>query len=73
MFGSYTYEGNATIGGARQPGSSRASTLVSLSGLWPFSERVRAQASASVNPPISGLGANTPAVVGFSVTAVQTW
>jgi hypothetical protein len=70
---SYTYEGNASIDGATSPGSAHGVALVSLSGVYPLSDRCRLQGSYFLNPPLSGFGRNQTATTGFTLTLIWSW
>jgi hypothetical protein len=75
---SYTVEGTASI---KEPGmdwmpataSARHIALVSLSGVYPLSDRLRLQGSYFLNPPLSGLGRNQNATTGFTLTLIWSW
>jgi hypothetical protein len=73
LFGSYTLEGVASIGGAPQPDSAVRALLVSLSGFYPVTDRLRLQGSFFMNPPISGLGAGQTAATGLTLTVIWSW
>jgi hypothetical protein len=73
LFGSYTTEGTATLNGAPAGDSAHRVVLVSVSGLYPLSDRFRIQASAFINPPLSGFGRNQTATSGLTVTIVWSW
>jgi hypothetical protein len=73
LFGSYTFEGTATLNGAPAPDSARQIALVSVSGAYPLSDRFRVQASVFLNPPISGLGLNQTAAAGLTLTLLWGW
>ena len=73
LFGSYTLEGTATLDGAPAPDSARRVALLSVSGLYPLSDRLRIQASVFLDPPLSGLGQNQTATLGLTATIVWSW
>ncbi len=73
LFGSYTFEGTATLNGAPAPDSARRIALVSVSGAYPVTDHLRAQASVFVNPPISGLGMNQTSTTGLTLTILWGW
>ncbi len=73
LFGSYTFEGTATLDGASAPASARHVALVSVSGAYPFGDHLRLQASLFLNPPLSGLGLDQTAAMGFTFTALWGW
>jgi len=70
---SYAVEGNATINGQKTPDSGHRLTTVTASGLLPLSDTWRLQSSLFLEPPISHLSLNQPALGGFLVTAVHSW
>jgi hypothetical protein len=70
---SFTGEGDATTAGVTRPGSSRRTILLSLSGLWPITDRWRLQGSLFMNPPFSSFGVNVPATAGFTYAIVRSW
>ena len=71
---SYSFEGDASAAnGSAIASSSRSLTTVMLSGLWPVTDSWRLQATASVEPPIGGVGTNQPASSGVSVTTIHSW
>jgi hypothetical protein len=73
LFGSYTFEGTATLDGAPAPDSARRIMLVSVSGAYPVTDRLRAQASFFLNPPISGFGLNQTSTTGLTLTVLWGW
>jgi hypothetical protein len=73
LFGSYTLEGSATLDGTTAPASARRIALVSVSGLYPLSERLRIQSSIFLNPPLDGLGRNQTATTGLTITLVWSF
>jgi len=70
---SYTLEGTASINGGPAQASARRVALVSVSGVYPFSDRCRLQGSTFFNPPISGLGRNQNATTGLTLTLIWSW
>jgi hypothetical protein len=73
LFGSYTLEGTASLDGAPAPASARRVALVSVSGVYPLSDRFKLRASFFLNPPISGLGQNQTATTGLTLGLVWSW
>ena len=73
LFGSYTFEGTASLNGASAPDSARHIALVSVSGAYPLSDRLRLQGSLFLNPPISGLGLDQTATTGLTLTLIWGW
>jgi hypothetical protein len=73
LFGSYTVEGTATLNGAPAPDSAKRLALVSVSGVYPLSDRWRLRASLFLNPPISGLGQNQTATTGLTLGILWGW
>jgi hypothetical protein len=73
LFGSYTFEGTASLNGASAPDSARQIAVVSVSGAYPVSDHFRVQAGLFLNPPISGLGLNQTAATGLTVTLLWGW
>jgi hypothetical protein len=72
LFGSYTFEGTATLDGASAPDSARRVAVVSLASAYPLSDRFRIQGSLFTNPPISALGRNQTATTGLTFTFLWT-
>jgi hypothetical protein len=71
---SYAFEGDATnADGGVAADSSKRLTTVSLSLLWPFGDWTRLVGGLYVEPPISGLGSNQPAVSGLTLTVIRSW
>jgi hypothetical protein len=64
---SYAFEGDATVGTSKVPGSARRITTVSLATAIPLSDQLRIVASLYTNPPISSFGENQPATAGLTV------
>ena len=73
LFGSYTLEGTATLNGAPAPDSARRVALVSVSGVYPLTDRLRLRASLFLNPPLSGLGQNQTATTGLTLGVLWGW
>jgi hypothetical protein len=77
----YAFEGDASCtsgpacpsGGADVPNSAKSVTTLTLSGLWPVSDAWRLLGGVYVNPPVSSVGVNQPAVAGITYTLVRTW
>jgi Putative MetA-pathway of phenol degradation len=80
---SYAFEGDATCssdgeglcatGTATIPGSSKAVTTLTLSGLWPLSDAWRLLGGVYVSPPIDHFGTNEPATQGLTLTVIHSW
>jgi hypothetical protein len=70
---SYAVEGNATINGETTPDSGHRLTTVTASGLLPLSDTWRLQSSLFLDPPLSHLGLNQPALGGLLFTVVRSW
>lgn len=62
LFGSYAFEGDAEVNGAKAKGSARRELQVGAFAALPLSESFRLRFGLSVHPPLSGLGRNQPAV-----------
>lgn len=73
VVGAYTAEGRATIDSVEDPHSGRRFLRTSLTGLVPISDEMRALGTLFVDPPISGLGRNTPTSTGLTFTWVYAW
>jgi hypothetical protein len=73
LFGSYTFEGLATLNRAPAPDSARRVVLVSVSGAYPLSDHFRMQASLFLDPPLSGLGLDQTATAGMTLTLLWGW
>jgi hypothetical protein len=72
LVASFTVEGNATIDGRLASGTARRVLALTVAGVLPLADAWRLQASAFVNPPVSGLGKNFPASAGGALTVVVT-
>ncbi len=70
---SYAVEGDPTINGEKAPDSGHRLTTVTASGLLPLSDAWRLQSSLFLNPPLSHLGLNQPALGGLLFTVVRAW
>lgn len=79
---SYAFEGDASCsagvlpcsaGATTIPGSGKAVTTVTASGLWPFAPRWRALASLYSAMPVDTLGYDQLAATGLSLTAIHSW
>ncbi len=70
---SYVAELDAVINGAKVPDSGRALPTLGLSGSLPLGESWRLQGGINYNPPISGLGKNQTAGLGFTLSILRTW
>lgn len=73
LLASYAAEGDARVNGAVSPRSSRRTTTVSLSGVWPLGDHLRLTGSIFLNPPILQLGTNEPASTGLTFGVVGSW
>ena len=73
LFGSYTLEATATLNGAPAPSSAKRIALITLSGVYPITDRFRLRASVFVNPPLDGLGQNQTATVGLTLGTLWGW
>jgi hypothetical protein len=70
---SFATEANASINGAEAPSTSHRQTRAGLSGVLPFSDRLRLQGSVFVDLPIDGLGRNATATTGMSLVLLRTF
>jgi hypothetical protein len=70
---SYAFEGDGTIGGVDQSGTSKSVTVVTASGLWPLTDTYRLLGAVFVDPPVAALGSNQPTQVGLTFTAIRSW
>jgi hypothetical protein len=75
---SYTVEGTASIkstgtGWMPAADSARQIALVSVSSVYPLSDRCRLQGSYFLNPPVSGFGRNQNATTGVTFTFIWSW
>lgn len=73
LVASYAAEGDAKVNGLTATGSSRRTTILSVSGVWPITDRLRLQGSIFLNPPILDLGTNEPTSTGFTFGVVHSW
>jgi hypothetical protein len=73
LFGSYTFEATATLDSGAAPDSARRALLLSVSGVYPLSDRLRLRASPFFNPPLSGTGQNQTATVGLTLGILWSW
>jgi hypothetical protein len=70
----YAYEGDGTTGsGADIPGSANGFTTVTLSTLLPINDAWRVIGGLYLNPPLSSLGINHPAVAGLTYGVIWSW
>jgi hypothetical protein len=69
----YVAELDAVINGQRVVDSGRALPTLGLSGSLPLGESWRLQGGVNYNPPISGLGRNQTAGVGYTFSILRTW
>jgi hypothetical protein len=70
----YSFEGDARdASGADVPSSSKRVMLVTLSGLYPITDKWRLLGGLYLNPPVSQLGSNQPASAGFFLTVIRSW
>jgi hypothetical protein len=69
----YVAELDAVINGEKAPDSGRALPTLGLSGSLPLGESWRLQGGINYNPPISGLGRNQTAGLGFTFCILRTW
>jgi hypothetical protein len=70
---SYVAELDAVINGQAVPESGRALPTLGFSGALPVGESWRLRGSINYNLPISGLGRNQPAGLGFTLSILRTW
>jgi len=70
---SFTFEGDATIGGADADRTGHRLPTLTLSGVLPLGDAWRVQGAVFDNLPISSLGLNQPADIGLSATVVRSW
>ncbi len=79
---SYAFEGNAGCTGGSElcpegtssvPGSAKATTTLTLSGLWPVTDAWRILGGVYFAPPVGALGDNEPATEGLTVTVIRAW
>ena len=69
----YIADLDATINGARAPGSGRAATRLGVALGVPFASAYRVSASLSGDLPIRALGLNQPAGIGLGVILIRSW
>jgi hypothetical protein len=73
LVAAYSYEGNTEADGVENPTSSRRIPLLTIAGLYPWSDQWRLQGGIFATPPISKLGKNTPASMGVVLAVVRSW
>jgi hypothetical protein len=73
LVASYAVQGNTEENGAEMAGTTRRIPQLSLSGLYPLTDRWRLQGGVFLTPPISQLGRNTAANVGLIFALVRSW
>ena len=73
LLASYAAEGDATVNGNVVPRSSRRTTILSLSGVWPLSDHLRLTGSIFLNPPVLPLGTNESTSTGLTFGVVRSW
>ena len=69
---SYAVEGDPEVNGVKVD-STRRMPLFGLAGVYPFTDQWRLQGGLYLNPPISQLGRNTPALIEFVLSVLRTW
>jgi hypothetical protein len=69
----YAIEGESTIDGIEQQGTSRRLLTATASALLPLSDPIRLRAAAFASPPSSSLGANQNALAGLSLMVIYAW
>jgi hypothetical protein len=69
----YIAELDGVINGAKVPDSGRALPTIGVSSSLPLGESWRLQGGINYNPPISGLGRNQTAGLGFTLCILRTW
>jgi hypothetical protein len=77
---SYAFEGPAARGAYfpeassdHVPFSSKRLTTITASALWPIGDEWRILGSVYLDPPISALSSNQPALTGTTVTVIRSW
>jgi hypothetical protein len=70
---SYAVEGNTDVDGVEQPMTLRRIPQLTLSGVYPFSDRLHLQGGIFATPPVSKFGQNTPAQWGVVFAIVRSW
>jgi hypothetical protein len=71
---SYAFEGDARdSSGADVPSSYKRVTVISLSGLYPITDKWRVLGGLYLNPPVTQLGSNQPASAGLALTVIRSW
>ncbi len=70
---SYAFEGDATIAGQTAEGSGRRLLRTSVSGVWPFSDRLRGTASFYFDPPIVHVDQNAIPAIGIILGGIFSW
>ncbi len=79
---SYAFEGDASCtggsalcpeGSSTVPGSAKAMTTLTLTGLWPLTDAWRVLGGLYFAPPVGVLGDNEPATEGLTVTLIRAW
>ena len=70
---SYAFEGAATSNGAAVPDSAKRLTTVTLSALYPVTDAWRLLGGLYLDPPLSQLGSNQPALAGITFTVIRSW
>lgn len=73
LFVSYAASGDATRDGVDEPGTGRALTTITASGVLPLGDRWRLLGSVFLNPPTSALGHNDNATAGTAFTVIRSW
>lgn len=69
----YVDELDAVVNGQTVPDSGRALPTLGLSAALPLGEAWRLQGGINYNPPISGLGRNQTAGIGFILSLLRIW
>ena len=70
----YAFEGDAHASdGTVVPDSSKRSTVLTLSALWPVTDTWRVLGGFYLNPPVGAVGSNQPAAAGLTLTVIRSW
>jgi hypothetical protein len=69
----YSAEADSSINGKSAPGTARRRTWMTLSGLWPLSDKLRLQGNLLWDPPISSLGKNQTQNIGIGAAVIYSF
>src|SRR5262249_23706903 len=73
LVASYSIERNTEENDVEKASTGRRIPQLTISGLYPWTDKWRLQGGIFATPPISHFGKNTPATFGFVLGIVRSW